>query len=123
MSNKLPIRGTRRSALGFGVAMAATLAVMQPNASSAQETVKLGALIPVTGGLQSYGEGSLQGLRLAVEQINNAGGVLDGRQIELIVGDTQTSPQPAVEAAQRLVSVEGLLAPSAPAIPCRSPRP
>jgi branched-chain amino acid transport system substrate-binding protein len=110
MSNKLPIRVTRRSALGFGVAMAATLAVMQPNASSAQETVKLGALIPVTGGLQSYGEGSLQGLRLAVEQINNAGGVLDGRQIELIVGDTQTSPQPAVEAAQRLVSVEGVVA-------------
>ena len=57
MSYTFPIRLSRRRALGLGVAMAATLAVMQPPASSAQETVKLGALIPVTGGLQSYGEG------------------------------------------------------------------
>lgn len=89
--------------------MALAVAAMQPGTSSAQETVKLGALIPVTGGLQSYGEGSLQGIRLAVQQVNEAGGVLDGRQVELIVGDTQTSPQPAVEAAQRLVSVEGVV--------------
>lgn len=101
---------SRRSALGLGLATAAAVAVMQPGVPAAQETVKLGALIPLTGGLQSYGEGSMRGVRMAVQQVNAAGGVLDGRQVELVVGDTQTSPQPAVDAAQRLVSVEGVVA-------------
>ena len=108
MSWMVGSRFSRRAALGFGVAMAAAVAVMQPGTSSAQETVKLGALIPLTGGLQSYGEGSMRGVRMAVQQVNAAGGLLDGREVELVVGDTQTSPQPAVDAAQRLVSVEGV---------------
>jgi len=110
MSRRFPYRLSRRRALALGVSVAAALAIVHPGTAVAQETVKLGALIPVTGGLQSYGEGSLQGVRLAVQQINADGGVLDGREVELIVGDTQTSPQPAVEAAQRLVSVEGVVA-------------
>lgn len=71
------------------------------------EGVKLGALIPLTGGLATYGESSLNGMRLAVEQANAADGVLDG-EVELVVGDTQTRSQPAVDAANRLVGVEGV---------------
>jgi len=70
----------------------------------AQE-VRIGALIPLSGGLQGYGETSLQGVRLAVEEANAAGGML-GSKVRVIVGNTMTSAQPAVEAAQRLVSVE-----------------
>jgi len=71
------------------------------------EGLKLGALIPLTGGLATYGESSLNGMRLAVEQANAADGVLEG-EVELVVGDTQTRSQPAVDAANRLVSVEGV---------------
>ena len=71
------------------------------------EGLKLGALIPLTGGLATYGESSLNGMRLAVEQANAADGVLDG-EVELVVGDTQTRSQPAVDAANRLVGVEGV---------------
>lgn len=71
------------------------------------EGLKLGALIPLTGGLATYGESSLNGMRLAVDQANAAGGVLDG-EVELVVGDTQTRSQPAVDAANRLVGVEGV---------------
>jgi len=69
---------------------------------------KVGALIPLTGGLQSYGEGSLNGIRLAIKEVNEAGGVLDG-ELELVVGDTQTKSQPAIDAAQKLVSVDNVV--------------
>ena len=69
------------------------------------EGLKLGALMPMTGGLQAYGETSLNGIKLAVDQINAAGGV-NGGKVELIVGDTQTNPQSGVSSAQKLVSVD-----------------
>jgi branched-chain amino acid transport system substrate-binding protein len=69
--------------------------------------LRLGALSPTTGDLQLYGNFTLNGIRLAVEEINAAGGVL-GAPIRLIVGDTQTNPQAGVDAAQRLVSIEGV---------------
>jgi branched-chain amino acid transport system substrate-binding protein len=72
------------------------------------EGARVGALIPLTGGLQAYGEGSLNGIRLAVKEINEAGGVLGG-PLELVVGDTQTRAQPAIDAAMRLVSVDGVI--------------
>jgi len=69
------------------------------------EGLKVGALMPMTGGLQPYGVGCLEGIKLAVKEINAQGGVLGG-QLDLIVGDTQTSPQPGVAAAQKLVNVD-----------------
>ncbi|MBE7386244.1 MAG: ABC transporter substrate-binding protein [Leptolyngbya sp. SIO1E4] len=77
------------------------------NAST--DTIKLGALMPMTGDLQAFGETSLNGINLAVEEINAAGGVL-GRPINISVGDTQTAAQPSIDAAQKLVSIEGVVA-------------
>jgi ABC-type branched-subunit amino acid transport system substrate-binding protein len=71
------------------------------------QPVKIGALMPMTGDLQAYGEADLRGPQLAAQQINAQGGVL-GRELQIVVGDTQTSPQPGIEAAQRLVSVENV---------------
>ncbi len=68
---------------------------------------KIGALIPLTGGLQSYGEASLDGMMLAIDEVNAAGGVLDG-PVEVIVGDTQTKAQAAIDAAKKMVSVDGV---------------
>lgn len=71
------------------------------------DTLKIGALVPLTGDLQSYGEPSLKSAELAVKEINEAGGVL-GEEVELASGDTQTIPQPGVAAAQKLVNLEGV---------------
>lgn len=72
------------------------------------ETIKIGALMPMTGDLQAFGETSLNGVNLAVEDINAGGGVL-GQPIEITVGDTQTAAQPSIDAAQKLVSVDGVV--------------
>ncbi len=77
--------------------------------SLAQEAVKVGALMAMTGDLQAFGETSLNGINLALNQINENGGVM-GQPLELVVGDTQTAPQAAIEAANKLVSLDGVAA-------------
>jgi ABC-type branched-subunit amino acid transport system substrate-binding protein len=65
--------------------------------------------MPMTGDLQAFGETSLNGINLAVEEINAAGGVL-GQPLAIAVGDTQTAAQPSIDAAQKLVSLEDVVA-------------
>jgi len=76
----------------------------------AQETVKIGTALPITGGLASYGQDSRNGTLLAQMQINANGGLLDGRELELVNVDTQTQAQVGVDAAQRLVNIENVSA-------------
>ncbi len=68
---------------------------------------KIGALIPMTGDLQAYGKSCLTGVKLAVEQINEDGGVF-GKELAIKIGDTQTKPQSGIDAAQKLVSIENV---------------
>lgn len=77
--------------------------------TASADVVEIGALMPMTGDLQAFGETSLNGINLAVDEINAAGGVM-GRPIEVSVGDTQTAAQPSIDAAQKLVSIEGVSA-------------
>ena len=88
--------------LAAGLVAAALLA---GPAAQAATTLKIGAIMPLTGELADYGPADLNGIKLAVEEINKAGGVLGG-EIGLVVGDDQTSPQAGVDTAQKLVSVE-----------------
>ncbi len=91
--------------IGASLSLAA-LTVAMTGPTLAQEAVKVGALMAMTGDLQAFGETSLNGIQLAVDQINAAGGVLEG-ELEIVVGDTQTAAQPSIDAAQKLVSVDG----------------
>lgn len=74
----------------------------------AQETIKIGALYNVTGGMSSLDGPSLYGAQLAVKQINADGGLL-GKQVELIAPDGKTDQQETAKAAQRVLS-EGVVA-------------
>jgi branched-chain amino acid transport system substrate-binding protein len=90
---------TRRQALATaGAALASTLA--KP-AIAANEPISIGYLPALTGPSSSTGIGINRGVQLAVKEINDAGGI-DGRQIELIVRDTQSEPTKAVNGAAEL---------------------
>jgi branched-chain amino acid transport system substrate-binding protein len=90
---------TRRQALATaGAALASTLA--KP-AMAAKEPISIGYLPALTGPSSSTGIGINRGVELAVKEINAAGGI-DGRQIELIVRDTQSEPTKAVNGAAEL---------------------
>lgn len=92
----------RRQVLAGSAATAAAAAtgVFRP-AIAASEPIRIGYLPALTGPSSSTGIGINRGVELAVKEINAAGGV-GGRQIELIVRDTQSDPTKAVNAATEL---------------------
>ncbi len=95
-----------------GAVAAATVALAAP---VAQADVTVGALMPLTGALGEYGESSLNGVKLAVSEINKSGGILGG-SMNIAVGDTQTNPQAGVLAAKQLIAtnkVTGIIGPLA----------
>lgn len=66
------------------------------------QPIKIGWLSSLTGPLSSPALAENQGVQLAVEEINAAGGIL-GRKIELLTRDTAGDPTKAVNFAQQLV--------------------
>src|ERR1700752_3221340 len=91
---------TRRQALASAAGVLAS-PLARP-AIAAKDPIGLGYLPALTGPSSSAGIGIGRGTELAVKEINAAGGI-DGRQIELIVRDTQSDPTKAVNAAAELI--------------------
>ncbi|RLE39260.1 amino acid ABC transporter substrate-binding protein, partial [Candidatus Acetothermia bacterium] len=69
------------------------------------DAIKVGALVPLSGSIAPYGPPIIDGAKLAVEQINAAGGVL-GKRLELVVRDTASSPDVGRDAARKLVELD-----------------
>ena len=89
---------TRRDILAGSAALATGLS---RSAIAASDPIRIGFLPALTGPSSSTGIAMNRGTQLAVNEINNAGGV-NGRKIELIVRDTQSDPTKAVDAAAEL---------------------
>jgi branched-chain amino acid transport system substrate-binding protein len=70
-------------------------------AGAMAQPIKVGWLSSLTGPLSSAALAENEGVKLAVEEINAAGGIL-GRQIELLTRDTAGDPTKAVNFAQQL---------------------
>jgi len=68
------------------------------------EPVKIGLGLPLTGPLSFMGTEFLKGSQLAAEEVNKAGGILGGRQIELVVRDHKGIPAEGVAVAKRLIT-------------------
>lgn len=73
------------------------------------ETVKIGLYGTITGPNALAGEMLEKGARIAVDQINAAGGV-QGKALELFVYDDKSSPEGAVKAVTRMVDVDKVVA-------------
>ena len=58
-------------------------------------TLKIGTLLPVTGSLAFLGPPEVSGVRAAIKEINEAGGVL-GKNVELSEGDSSDAQNPTV---------------------------
>ena len=92
----------RRGLMQGGAAVTALGALGFPAISRGQaDAIRIGHLTPRTGFLGPLGEYAVMGVKLAVEEINAAGGVM-GRKIELIAEDS-VNPQTASTKAERLI--------------------
>jgi urea transport system substrate-binding protein len=95
----------RRVLKSMGAAGAVLAAPTLIRRASAAEPIRVGVISPLTGAWTVYGKAHIAGFELAVDEINKAGGVL-GRQLEIVVGDSQTEPRIVVEQANRLIRQE-----------------
>lgn len=69
--------------------------------------IKIGVLVPLTGSVAEYGKNAESGIELAVEEINNNGGI-GGRKIELFVEDTKCDPKETVTSFNKLVDMNNI---------------
>ena len=99
---------SRRSTVGLGLAAgAAALSSRRARAQTPSE-VKIAMLVPLSGPWARQGILEQMGARLAIEDINAAGGIksMGGARMKLIEYDTQDSSEKAKDAAQRMVAQE-----------------
>ncbi|MFT4098892.1 MAG: ABC transporter substrate-binding protein [Rhodoblastus sp.] len=93
------------AALAAGIAMPAVLRTAHAQGA----TIKVGMVLPVTGPAAEAGRYALTGAKIALEQVNKAGGVL-GKQLELVTEDDQTTNPGAVLAFSKLASQPDIVA-------------
>ena len=79
----------------------------EPDPEPAVDPLKIGYLADYSADLAEYGSEIENGVRLAVEQINAAGGV-NGQDVEYVTGDTALDSGMATVEARRLIDVEGV---------------
>ncbi|WP_019505022.1 ABC transporter substrate-binding protein [Pleurocapsa sp. PCC 7319] len=95
---------------GDQVAETGTTATNSPSDVEGQEAgrepVKLGLVAALTGKSALSGEAITRGLTVALDEVNTAGGVLDGRTLELVRRDDESNPAKGVAAARELIEQE-----------------
>jgi len=87
-------------ALLVGAGLAALVA---PNVVVAQDTIKVGIVLPLTGDQAKFGEIEKQSFDLALEEINKAGGV-KGKKLEFLVEDDTGRPEVGRSVAEKLIT-------------------
>ncbi|MGO3202046.1 MAG: ABC transporter substrate-binding protein, partial [Ruoffia tabacinasalis] len=92
-----------------GVTLFASSSNLLALAQEENETVKIGANMETSGYSASYGQAMYEALQLAVEEVNNEGGLLDGLEVEIIHYDNKSDKTETASVATRLVE-EGAVA-------------
>lgn len=74
--------------------------------------VKIGAPYPLSGPFAEFGQNSLQGMQVAADEINKAGGVkaLGGARLAVVPGDTAFDPNQAANVTTKLIQSDKVVA-------------
>jgi branched-chain amino acid transport system substrate-binding protein len=74
--------------------------------ANAQENIRIGVLLPLTGPLAKNGLENWEAMQIARDMINERGGV-NGRKVEYLQGDANT-PNAAISETERLITKDGI---------------
>ena len=91
------------------VMMFLTPLTLTSGTASAEDTVKIGVLNPLTGLYAIVGKRASQGIQMAVDEINADGGVL-GMKLEALIRDSETNPDSSVRTGKRLILQDNVVA-------------
>ena len=94
----------------LGVLFAASVAVSPVLA----DELKIGLSGGITGGTAGVATEMFNGYKFAVKQVNDQGGILDGKTLVGVVSDDGCTPQQAVDSTTKLVNVSQVLAIAGP---------
>lgn len=86
---------------------AALIALVMGCSKSGNNAIKVGSIGPLSGAVAVYGVECKNGIDLAVEEINAAGGV-NGQLIEIIAEDDEGNPEKSVSAYKKLVTKDAV---------------
>ncbi len=75
-------------------------------AKKTAKTITIGGIFPLSGNVAVYGTECKKGIDLAIEEINNAGGV-NGKQLVLVAEDDEGNPEKTVSAYKKLTTKDG----------------
>lgn len=92
------------AALGLLILVAIYLINLYPQSdesSPASRTIDIGAILPLTGDIASYGQAAKKGIDLAINEINESGGI-NGRRLNVIFEDNQGTARASVSAFHKL---------------------
>ncbi|MFI7153075.1 ABC transporter substrate-binding protein [Nonomuraea sp. NPDC050022] len=79
--------------------------------SGAKDPIKVGLIVSLTGNYTPLGSEDKKAVELAVEQINNGGGLL-GRKVELVARDDKTAPDQGIVAYNQIKGeIDALIGP------------
>ena len=84
------------------------LVVVFSTTCSGAEKILFGMVAPMTGDSASFGIQIRNGIQMAVDKINESGGV-NGKEFEFIVGDDVANPNQAVTIAQKFQAYDDML--------------
>ncbi|MDO9402505.1 MAG: ABC transporter substrate-binding protein [Polaromonas sp.] len=93
----------------FAKLAVATAVFSMAGLAAAADPIKIGVSGPFTGGSSSMGVSMRDGVRLAVEEINKAGGVM-GRKLQAVERDDEAKNERGVQIAQELINKEKVTA-------------
>jgi len=92
----------------IGMRVCASLfgAILLGATAQAQQPIRIGVLLPVTGPFAKNGIENWEAVQIARDMINERGGI-QGRKIEYLLGDA-TSPNAGISEAERLITKDGI---------------
>lgn len=88
------------------LAIGAIAVLLRIDIAAAQEPIKIGVLLPLTGPFAKNGIENWEAMQIARDMINERGGI-SGRKIEYIHGDA-TSPTAAISETERVITKDGV---------------
>src|SRR5262245_21564685 len=107
----MPARRTRRTTMRVGMRAFACLVgavtiFLGASAGHAQQPIRIGVLLPVTGPFAKNGIENWEAVQIARDMINERGGI-NGRKIEYLQGDA-TNPNAAISETERLITRDNI---------------
>ena len=103
------IQFVRRGAAFALLAGAGLTLSVSAQAQTPLEPVRVGLILPLTGGSSDMGNSARIGAQIAIDEVNEVGGFL-GRRFGLIIRDDKANPDAGLAAANDLVLKEKVLA-------------